>query len=121
MISAIHHVQIAIPVGGEHLARAFFVDTLGFAEIEKPEHLRARGGCWFTSGSAEVHIGVEEGFTPARKAHPAFVTADLDQTRRKITDAGYEVADDTQLGGYRRFYAADAFGNRIEFMQPIED
>ena len=80
---ALHHVQVACPPGGEADARRFYGDGLGLVEVEKPEALRARGGAWFReydlrgAVTVEVHVGVEEPFTPARKAHPAFVVEDL--------------------------------------------
>ena len=68
------HVQVSCPPGGEDVAREFYRDALGMTEVEKPELLKARGGCWFKAGTAEIHVGVEEGFTPAKKAHPALST-----------------------------------------------
>ncbi len=81
---ALHHVQVACPPGGEDAARAFYADGLGLLEVEKPAGLRGRGGVWFRAYdeggavAAELHVGVEEPFVPARKAHPAFVVDDLD-------------------------------------------
>ena len=62
------HMQVSCPPGGEDVARAFYRDALGMTEVEKPELLKARGGCWFREGTAEVHVGVEQGFQPAKKA-----------------------------------------------------
>ena len=75
------HVQLAMPMGREDEARTFYAGVLGLEEIPKPEALAARGGCWFRRGSIEVHLGVEEGFRPAKKAHPAFVTGGLEALR----------------------------------------
>ena len=81
---ALHHVQVACPPGGEDDARRFYAEGLGLTEVEKPAALRDRGGVWFRAYDAagevvaEVHVGVEDPFTPARKAHPAFVVDDLD-------------------------------------------
>jgi catechol 2,3-dioxygenase-like lactoylglutathione lyase family enzyme len=112
-------VQIAMPPGREDDARAFYGDVLGLTEAEKPEPLRARGGCWFHSPdrSVEVHLGVEDDFRPARKAHPAFLVDDLDGLRGRLTKAGAEVVDDVQLEGNSRCYGFDPFGNRLEFIQ----
>src|SRR5207248_10317687 len=112
--------QLAIPPGGEDGARAFYGGVLGLVEVEKPEALRGRGGCWFRSadGSVEIHLGVEEGFRPARKAHPAFLVGDVDGLREVVTAAGAEVRDDVPFEGRRRFHAFDPFGNRLEFLGP---
>jgi catechol 2,3-dioxygenase-like lactoylglutathione lyase family enzyme len=112
------HVQLAAPRDCEDEARRFFGGLLGLEEIEKPEPLRSRGGVWFRLGSQELHIGVEEPFAPARKAHPAFrVPADsLDVVAAKLSEAGELVEWDTALPGQRRFYTADPWGNRIEIL-----
>ena len=110
----IEHVQLAAPSGCEADARAFFGGMLGLAEVEKPESLRARGGAWFAlDGGQQLHVGVEEQFTPARKAHPAFVVDDLDALAARLGDVEW----DDELPGVRRFYAHDPWGNRLEFLQ----
>ena len=109
----IDHVQVAAPSGCEAEARAFYGGVLGLEEIAKPEPLRARGGVWFRLGDGqELHVGVDESFTPARKAHPAFAVGDLDALAARIGDVTWDDA----LSGVRRFYATDPFGNRLEFL-----
>ena len=61
---------------------------LELEEIEKPEPLRARGGCWFKVGARQLHIGVEEPFRPATKAHPAFAVRDIDALFGTLQKAG---------------------------------
>jgi catechol 2,3-dioxygenase-like lactoylglutathione lyase family enzyme len=117
MIRGYDHVQVAIPVGGEASARAFYAGLLGMAELEKPPALAARGGCWFASGTAILHLGVEEPFAPARKAHPAFVVDDLDALDATLTAAGHPTTPANEIPGVRRFHSADPFGNRLEFQQ----
>jgi catechol 2,3-dioxygenase-like lactoylglutathione lyase family enzyme len=118
-VDAIHHVQLAMPPGGEALARSFYTGLLGLPETPKPAHLAARGGCWFESAAVKVHLGVEQDFRPARKAHPALLVTDLPSLVRAITDAGYEIADDEPLAGFERVYAYDPFGNRLELLEPL--
>jgi catechol 2,3-dioxygenase-like lactoylglutathione lyase family enzyme len=113
------HVQIAAPPGCEAEARRFFGDLLGLEEIEKPEPLRSRGGAWFALGDGgQLHIGVEEPFAPARKAHPAFrlPAAELDELASRLEAAGERVEWDDSLPGTRRFYTADPWGNRLELL-----
>lgn len=119
MITALHHVQVAIPAGGEPAARAFYGGLLGMTEIAKPAALAARGGVWFRSGAAELHLGVEEPFVPARKAHPAFVVADLDGVCARLRDGGVDAHPDGLLPGHRRAYVDDPFGNRVELLEPL--
>jgi catechol 2,3-dioxygenase-like lactoylglutathione lyase family enzyme len=114
----IDHVLLAMPPGRENDARAFYQGILGIAEMTKPPQLAARGGCWFEAGEVKVHLGVEKDFTPARKAHPAFIVDDLQGLIRDLKAAGYALAGDAPLEGYDRIFVADPFGNRIELMQP---
>lgn len=119
MFVGLHHVQLAIPVGGEDVARAFYRDVLGLAELEKPAVLRARGGCWFRGGGWEVHLGVEDGFVAARKAHPGVLVDGLDDLAAALAAAGRPVDRDPHFPGHRRLYTADDHGNRLEFLEPI--
>ncbi|MER7457473.1 VOC family protein [Micromonospora sp. NPDC126480] len=113
----IHHVQLACPRGAEDATRAFYVGLLGLTEKPKPPALAARGGCWFTGYGAELHLGVEDDFRPARKAHPALVRADLDALAERLAAAGYPIAwGDGELPGLRRFHTEDVHGNRLEFL-----
>ena len=117
-VSDIDHVQIAAPKGCEAEARRFFGGLLGLAEIEKPPQLRARGGCWFRVGSRQLHIGVQEPFQPAVKAHPAFAVSDIDALFAVLEKAEVKCTWDEALGSIRRFYARDPWGNRLEFTAP---
>jgi catechol 2,3-dioxygenase-like lactoylglutathione lyase family enzyme len=118
MITGLDHVQVAMPRGAEGAARAFYAELLGMTERPKPPVLAARGGCWFTSGAAVLHLGVEEPFSPARKAHPAFLAEDIGALQATLTAAGYAcVRSDGEVPGVRRFHTRDPFGNRVEFQQ----
>jgi hypothetical protein len=118
-IVALDHVQLAMPAGAEHEpeAEAFYQGLLGLPRVPKPEPLASRGGCWFISGPIQVHLGVEEPFAPARKAHPAFVVDDLDGLADRLAAAGHDVRWSDELPGTRRFHTDDPFGNRIELIQ----
>lgn len=111
------HVQLAMPAGGEAAARQFYGGLLGLAEAARPAALAQRGGCWFSGGGVQVHLGVEADFAPARKAHPAFRVADLAAAAAVLAAAGIIVRADTAVPHVRRFYVDDPFGNRLEFLQ----
>jgi len=115
----IHHVQLACPPGSEPALRDFYGGVLGLDEIPKPPTLAARGGCWFGGHGMELHLGVEEDFRPARKAHPGLLVTGLDDWARRLRDAGYPVQFDDGFPGMRRFYSQDPNGNRLEFLEPI--
>ena len=113
------HIQLAMPEGGEAAARRFYGVLLGLAEIEKPDNLKKRGGCWFEKGAIKVHLGVEQDFRPARKAHPAFLASDLKSLVAHLEQAGVTARRDEPLPGYDRVYVDDPFGNRIELMEKV--
>ncbi len=121
MITGLHHVQLAMPRGREDEARVFYRDVLGMAEQPKPENLAGRGGVWFSCGEAQVHLGVEDDFRPAKKAHPALLVFNLQSLIDRCTAAGFAVSTDEPLPGYQRAYIADPFGNRIELLEPVAD
>lgn len=117
MITRIDHIQLAAPKGCEAASREFYGTILGLREIEKPAPLRGRGGCRFRCGGQQLHIGVESDFRAAKKAHPAFAVADLEKLRAILQSHNIKIADDDSLPGTRRFFAADPFGNRLEFLE----
>ena len=122
MIYALDHMQLAMPVGQEALARQFYGEVLGLREVPKPPELAKRGVVWFESDTSavKVHLGVKTDFRPARKAHPAFLVRDLEQMLAVCRAQGCEVKDDEPpLTGYRRVHVFDPFGNRIELMQAL--
>ena len=86
-------------------------------ELPKPEPIRGRGGVWFRAGEQELHIGVEEPFAPARKAHPGLVVDDLEAIRARFRDAGVEYEDDDKIADTDRLFVHDPFGNRLELRQ----
>ncbi len=111
------HVQLAMPHGEEERARSFYAGTLGMTELPKPENLSARGGAWFASGDVQLHLGVEPGFMPARKAHPALRCVDLAALEARLAAAGVAVTiAGTFENGLRHAYVDDPFGNRIELI-----
>lgn len=119
LIAGLHHVQLAAPPGTEPRMRAFYGGMLGLTEVAKPAALAARGGVWFRGPGIELHIGVEDGFRPARKAHPGILVRDLDALAGRLRAAGHDVRADGLLPGFRRFYADDPAGNRLEFLEPV--
>lgn len=124
----LHHVQVSMPRGEEELARRFYRDAVGLTEVDKPADLAGRGGCWFRAVdgetvTAEIHVGVEEPFRPAGKAHPALVVGTLEELEAmaiRIEGGGFELswAERETFTGYLRFHARDGFGNRVEVLTP---
>jgi catechol 2,3-dioxygenase-like lactoylglutathione lyase family enzyme len=119
--TGVDHVQLAAPPGGEDAARAFYGELLGLEEITKPPAMAARGGCWFQCGAQQIHIGIETEFRAAKKAHPALRLADragFDGLLALLTERNVAIKrDDEEIQGVAaRFFVADPWGNRLEFI-----
>ncbi|GAB3533551.1 VOC family protein [Arthrobacter tecti] len=114
----LHHVQLAIPAGSEDECRAFYINVLGLAEVQKPPALAARGGLWVRGDDLEIHLGVEEDFTPQKKAHPGILVQNLDDLAARVEAHGLMPTWDRDFPGMRRFYLNDNNGNRLEFLSP---
>lgn len=112
----IDHIQLAMPPGGEDAARHFFGELLGMTEISKPPELAKRGGCWFASGKVQVHLGVEQDFRPAKKAHPALRCRDYASLLTTLRKHNLDVIEVNDIPGVRRCHIFDPFGNRIELI-----
>ncbi|MEH7124390.1 VOC family protein [Bacillus sp. JJ1532] len=116
----IDHIQLAAPKGCEEQARLFFGEILGLEEIPKPENLQKRGGCWFLCGNQEIHIGVQEEFLPAKKAHPGLVVENLEGLRKELENKKIMIKEEPPIEGRNRFFVDDPFGNRIEFLEFVK-
>jgi catechol 2,3-dioxygenase-like lactoylglutathione lyase family enzyme len=115
----LHHVQVAAPRGSEEVLRRFYGDVLGMTEVPKPPDLAGRGGVWFRTGALELHLGVEDDFRPAGKAHPGLLVADLPAYVDGLAAHGVPVEWDDAFPGYRRCYLRDPYGNRLELLEPL--
>ncbi|MCL7428622.1 VOC family protein [Streptomyces sp. YS415] len=121
MITAVDHVQLAAPPGSEERLRAYYAGVLGMTEIPKPAALAARGGCWFQAGAVQLHLGIEADFQPARKAHPGLRVTGIEAYGARLRAHGAEVRWDEHLPGHRRFHSRDPVGNRLEFLEPLDE
>lgn len=116
-VVGLEHLNMTMPKGAEAEAKAFYGGLLGLEEVAKPQALEVHGGCWFKLGDLTLHLSTDEGFMPAKKAHPAFLVVDLSASRAALEGAGVSVLPDTRVPHVRRFYVSDPFGNRLEFVQ----
>lgn len=116
-VTKIDHVQLAMPRGGEGEARAFYEGLLSIHEVPKPAELATRGGCWFEDGDLKIHLGVEENFRPALKAHPALIVEGMTGLITKLIAAGLDV-ETKVVEDQIHAYIHDPFGNRIELLAP---
>ncbi|MFI2204448.1 VOC family protein [Streptomyces sp. NPDC020192] len=118
MLAAVDHVQLAAPPGSEDALRSYYAGILGMTEIPKPPVLAARGGCWFQAGAVQLHLGIENDFRPAKKAHPGLRVTEIEAYAARLETLGAPVTWDDNLPGHLRFYSQDPVGNRLEFLQP---
>jgi catechol 2,3-dioxygenase-like lactoylglutathione lyase family enzyme len=115
-VDHIDHVQLAMPAGEEERATAFYDGLLGIPRVAKPPELAVRGGCWFERDGLRVHLGVEDDFRPARKAHPALAVSELEELCVILEAAGHPVRRTEDIPGTPQWYVDDPFGNRIELL-----
>lgn len=116
-IVALDHVQLAMPPGAEAQAERFYAGVLGLERVPKPPALAVRGGCWFERGAVAIHLGGENDFRPARKAHPALKVRGYDALLDALAEAGVAVRPSDEIPGVRRCHIEDPFGNRIELIE----
>lgn len=116
-ILSLDHVQLAIPGGGEKRARSFYSGILGLTEVAKPASMAGRSSIWLTAGPVNLHLGVEEEFHPAKRAHPALVVDNLDDILAACERAGLPTRPDKSFNNFRRVHVFDPFGNRLELME----
>ena len=118
-IKRLNHVQICIPIGEENRAREFYGRILGLEEIEKPDVLKPGGGIWYKIADIQLHIGVEPDQSPSKR-HPAFEVENLEGIKDFLGGNGVPIRDEKPAQGMKRFSFFDPFGNRIEFMEKID-
>jgi len=118
-VLGVDHVQLAMPAGQEEQARRFYRDVLGVPEKLKPPEMAKRGGCWFESRLVKIHLGVDQAFRPATKAHPGLLVDDLQAIAARCREMGYEFTQDRAMQGYDRIFVSDPFGNRVELLQKL--
>jgi catechol 2,3-dioxygenase-like lactoylglutathione lyase family enzyme len=116
-ITAIDHVQVAVPRALEAECLAFYREVLGLSEIPKPEPLRARGGAWFQVGAVQFHIGVDAEPSPKSKRHVCFRVDDLAAARANVVAGGVAIEEEGVAEGLKRFFIRDPANNRIEIGQ----
>ncbi|MGG3557151.1 glyoxalase [Peribacillus frigoritolerans] len=116
IFKSIDRYQLASPKNAEDQSRKFFTEIL-ILEVKKPLSLNFNGGLWFESGSIKIHVGTEDNFIPARKAHPALEVENLHDFKQHLMTKHISLIEDGRLPGANRIYFSDSFGNRIEILE----
>jgi catechol 2,3-dioxygenase-like lactoylglutathione lyase family enzyme len=117
----VHHIALTIPPGAESRVRDFYAGILGMTEVDDASSADRRGGCHFRAGDLEFDFDVDlAAHAPCpRQTHPGALVPDIDTLAAQLAKQGVAVEWDDKFLGYRRFYARDPLGNRLEFLQPI--
>ena len=111
----LQHVSSPFPDGGQAALRAFYGELLGLREIPTPSTLAHLELVWFSAGDG-VELHFFRGTVDASAArHFCLDIEDLDETRRRLRDAGREPYDDTPIPNRPRFFCRDPAGNLVEF------
>lgn len=116
-VTAVDHVNIAVPRAKEAEVLAFYREILGLKEIPKPPELRARGGAWFEIGAVQVHISLEDVEGPLSRRHVCFLVNDLNAARAAFAARGAAIEDGGTAEGLTRFFVRDPAGTRLEIGQ----
>jgi glyoxylase I family protein len=111
----VHHVSIN--VDDVDANRAFYVHTLGFEPISRPD--LGIGGAWLQMGPQQLHLlelPLMEGFGP----HFAIPVDDITTATQVLRDRGVEVSDPKPIEGVcLQSFFRDPAGNQIELNQPL--
>jgi len=113
--SGVHHIALQIPPGAESKVREFYGGVLGMTEVQTAQ------GCQFRCDDLEFDFEVDPSASDPvpRQAHPGTLVPDIDALAARLAERGVAVEWDTRFPGYRRFFARDPLGNRLEFLQAI--
>ena len=115
-VVAFDHVQLAMPVGREPDAEAFYRDVRGFAVLQKPEPLASLEAGGLLRGMF-MYIWVSKTISAqlARRIRRSLLTTSTTSWRNSTPSAATWQWND-ELPGARRLYVDDPFGNRIELI-----
>lgn len=113
--SMVHH--ISINVADADTAKCFYVDSLGFEEIERPD--LGFNGAWLKIGDQQLHLLEVENHNAPAGQHFAFRVEDIHQHRKFLIEKGIKVSDPKELGGVCiQCFFKDPSGNLLELNQP---
>ena len=113
-LTAVDHVNLSMPRGGEEIADGFYRDLFGLTIRDKAPDADGR---WSVGEGFEVHLGAVETFLPQERSHPAFRVDDLDSLAARLTAEGLPFHPEYLEGRVVRTFTADPFGNRIELIE----
>jgi catechol 2,3-dioxygenase-like lactoylglutathione lyase family enzyme len=112
---------VTFPPGRTDAIRAFYGGVLELSEQAVPAAVAHLGWVWFSTRDSgiELHfIPDETPPDPARRHHFCLQVDDLDSTRERLADAGYEAAEPgSRIPGRERAFVRDPVGNLVELVE----
>jgi len=113
--------HVSVSVGDIDQARAFYSETLGFTEIERPPF--EFPGVWYLVGATPLHLttggdvrGADAAIRPNDPHFAVAVDGDLDQFLDQLRHEGVEVVElKNSPAALRQTFVNDPWGNTIEF------
>ena len=117
MAKRLQHVSTPYPRGRQADVRAFYGGLLGLREKPVPRSLADQELVWFESGPDELELHfLPDTVAPDPRAlrHFCLEVESLDEYRRRLEDAGYEISHQTEIPNRPRFFCRDPFGNLVE-------
>jgi catechol 2,3-dioxygenase-like lactoylglutathione lyase family enzyme len=114
-VRGLQHVSSPFTSGDQAALRAFYGDLLGLRELPPPYALGHLELVWFAAGDGlELHFFRGETNAAAAR-HFCLEIEDVNETRRRLREAGHEPYDDTPIPNRPRFFCRDPAGNLVEF------
>ncbi len=113
----LQHVSCTIPAGSQEQVRAFYGGVLGLEEKPSPKSLADRKLVWFYAGDSEMELHfVPDPLlpNPIAQHHFCLEVEQVEDYRRRVSEAGYSLIETTPIPGRPRFFCHDPFGNLIE-------
>jgi len=114
-LRSLQHVSSPYPEGEAAFVRKFYGEVLGLREQPTPSTLGGMSLVWFSAGE-----GLELHFFPGApdvlsERHFCFDIDDLEDTRKRLQEAGLAPYDALPIPNRPRFFCRDPAGNLIEF------
>ncbi len=113
----LQHASMVIPPGTQDAVRAFYGGLLGLEEKQPPHSLSHRHLVWFAAGEGELELHFMPNPTPpdgTDRRHICLVVDDLEDYRRRLTEAGVTITTAEPIPYRPRFFCRDPLGNLLE-------
>ena len=114
----LQHAAMNVPPGSQEKVRAFYGGILGLEEKQPPQSLTRLNLVWFAAGEGEMELHFRPDPHPpdgTDRRHLCLVVDDLEDYRRRLTEAGATITSAEPIPNRPRFFCRDPFDNLLEF------